>query len=966
MRSVHLMAANSEAQKSIGIKFTETRRSSSQIYNVTLFFIFFMSLYGIMGVQFFGELSNHCVINASMNPSQPLVDDLMIPDTYCTKHDKGYKCPEGTVCKHIRVSRKERSYNGFDEIATSMFTVYEAASQEGWVFHMYRAIDSLSQALPLFFFITMIFFLAWLVKNVFIAVINETFAEIRVQFQQMWGARVSAVDIEPAKLLVRTDDGLKLLDVDDEVQTNVIRFYLNRVLTSSIFNVFLICTILANAIIIATISFTHDKAIDFRQRNIYRKIEIAFTIVFNIEACLKMFCFGFKNYLKRSMYKFELALCIGTSLHCFDFFYRGLFTSFQVLRLVRLLKTSPILEDFANKVFGPGKKLGSLIIFTGILLLITSAVSMQLFSFIKGLERFETFPKAFMAMFQVLTQKGWVDIMHTTMKRSGNLSIATASYFVFFHLFFSLIVLSMFVAVILDNLELDEDVKKIKQLKMREQSAEATQKLPLRLRIFENFADRPQLVVFSKAPEEFTTPKIRESFMRRFVDQGDSFTLAIETGFLPATALTSSKLLKASNILCKPERKRLGDNVKRIALSNIVGFSHSMKSLLWDGINSINSKSQWFQQKSNISGMGEVKRDVTFSNFKSIPAIHDTSNIVSAVTSAARQHDEYDIKAFQYKKQQAEFKRNQQEETLRENHPFFDTPLFLIKRDSRFRHFCKTIVEARYIPETKDPVTGQDIKLRYKPLHNLLGLVSYLEWIMILVTVMSCLSMMVEAPYKRVFQESLLQIAEFTFVICMSVEIMLKIFANGVVITPKAMIRDFGGLLDLFTFVVSLTFLCWLPEEIPVNSAKWILLILRCLRPLRIFVLVPDLRKVVFELLRGSKEIILVAILLVSVLFIFAIFAVQILGGKLARCNDQTISNQEDCIGVYWREIEVTKLEIKGDNPKILVPRIWANPHNFDFDSIGNAMLALFEVLSLEGWLEIRDVVLSQLGGVSI
>lgn len=41
------------------------RRSSQQIYNVTLFFLFFMSLYGLMGVQFFGELKNHCVLNTT-------------------------------------------------------------------------------------------------------------------------------------------------------------------------------------------------------------------------------------------------------------------------------------------------------------------------------------------------------------------------------------------------------------------------------------------------------------------------------------------------------------------------------------------------------------------------------------------------------------------------------------------------------------------------------------------------------------------------------------------------------------------------------------------------------------------------------------------------------------------------------------------------------------------------------------
>lgn len=43
------------------------RRSSQQIYNVTLFFLFFMSLYGLLGVQFFGELKNHCVLNTTRN-----------------------------------------------------------------------------------------------------------------------------------------------------------------------------------------------------------------------------------------------------------------------------------------------------------------------------------------------------------------------------------------------------------------------------------------------------------------------------------------------------------------------------------------------------------------------------------------------------------------------------------------------------------------------------------------------------------------------------------------------------------------------------------------------------------------------------------------------------------------------------------------------------------------------------------
>ena len=51
---------------------------------------------------------------------------------------------------------------------------------------MYRAGDSVQHWKSAAYFCTMIFFLAWMVKNVFIAVITETFNEIRVQFQQVF------------------------------------------------------------------------------------------------------------------------------------------------------------------------------------------------------------------------------------------------------------------------------------------------------------------------------------------------------------------------------------------------------------------------------------------------------------------------------------------------------------------------------------------------------------------------------------------------------------------------------------------------------------------------------------------------------------------------------------------------------------------------------------------------------------
>ena len=48
------------------------------------------------------------------------------------------------------------------------------------------------------------------------------------------------------------------------------------------------------------------------------------------------------------------------------------------------------------------------------------------------------------------------------------------------------------------------------------------------------------------------------------------------------------------------------------------------------------------------------------------------------------------------------------------------------------------------------------------------------------------------------------QIAEYTFVICMSLEMALKVLADGLFFTPRAIVHDFGGILDMFIYAVSI------------------------------------------------------------------------------------------------------------------------------------------------------------------
>ncbi|XP_053403059.1 sodium leak channel NALCN-like [Mercenaria mercenaria] len=958
------------------------KRSGQQIYNVTIFFLFFMMLYGILGVQIFGELKHHCVRENVTNTSKITLYDLAIPDTYCSPDDQpGYHCPKGMKCMSIDIPKNNRGFNGFDELPTSFFTVYEAASQEGWVFLMYRAMDSLESVFAIIYFISLIFLLAWLVKNIFIAVIIESFAEIRVQFQQMWGSRGTDTDSDSSQVIQQEGKTWKMVILDQNKPQGLAPPIFQQILRSSAFHAFILLMVLASAIAEASLSFDGDSVDPENTMDTFYYLEVFFTLLFDLEAIFKIWCLGFRGYWRRSLHKFELCLVIGTTLHIIPAWYRTQLTYFQVLRVVRLIKASPMLEDFCWKIFGPGKKLGSIVLFTMCLLIIASSISLQLFCSIEGFDNFETFPKAFMSMFQILTQEGWVEVVYDTLAHTSNdfFWLLIRVYFLFYHQFVSVIVISLFVAVILDNLEVDEDIKKLKQLKATEQSADESESLPFRLKIFEKFPNRPQMVRVNKLSADFNIVEVRESFMRQFSTPQLDLVMDTEENadenqsFVKKTPIS---LVKSPNL-----GARSGGHIeKQMGISAVIRESNQHKLMGGSGQMVNNGPksllSQQYQLRMDRRSMrgsrpGSLKLGHHSAGVKENGDITHLMMGGGNLTGGTGMHraDDFDIKMIQQRKQQAEIKRNQIQDDLRENHPFFDTPLFAVGRESKIRKICQIIVNAKYNYLLRDPITGKELPNAYKrilPLwiRKLFGLVTYLDWIMIMVTIMSCISMMFETPHYRMTNEPELKYAEYIFVFSMSVEMGLKILANGFFFTPKAVVKDFSGVLEIFIYVVSVIFLCWQPEHVPPLEGAQILMILRCLRPLRIFILVPHMRKVVYELVRGFKEILLVSVLLIVLMFVFATFGVHLLGGKLARCNDPNIKNKSECHGTFRAAMFVTKMKVDlGPNetrPGFMVPRVWANPHNFDFDNIGNAMLALFEVLSLEGWLEVRDVIIER------
>ncbi|XP_078311873.1 sodium leak channel NALCN-like isoform X2 [Crassostrea virginica] len=792
----------------------------------------------------------------------------------------------------------------------------------------------------------------------------------------MWGSRGSATDSDSSQVIQCEGNTWKMVLIDENKAKGFAPPFFQKILCSNFFHTFFLLLVFANAITGATLSF-QDQASVYNKLDGFYYAEVAFTVLFDLEAIFKIWCLGFQGYKKRPFHKFELILAIGNTLHVIPSCYRGHLTYFQVLRVVRLMKASPMLEDFCFKIFGPGKKLGHLILFTMCLLIIASSISLQLFCNIRNFDKFARFDQAFMSMFQILANKGWTEVMQITMWKTDRFYPIVAIYFIFYHLFVTLIVISSFVAVILDNLELDEEIKKLKQLKAREQVTESQQKLPMRLRVFAKFPNHPQMVYLYKIPSDFSLSQVRESFMRQFSTPEVNLTVDIQEISEENTTLVKISPVK----LVRQEvmgSKSGGAMEKRSGITLIVRDSAQQKmqvcgstQLVPAGPKSLLSQQyQLRMDRRSMRGSRPGSLKIRSTGAKENGDIN-LGMPTSSILNRTRTPDDYDIKVWQQRKQQAEIKRSQQEEDLRENHPLFDTPLFTVGRESRFRKVCQMIVNAQYSYTVRDPITGKELNNKYKSLHKLsfcsklLGLVTYLDWVMIMVTILSCISMAFETPKRRIMNTPELQIAEYAFVICMSIEMGLKVLANGFFFTPKGIGKDFGGILNLFIYAVSVIFLIWMPSEAERDSPAQVFMLLRCLRPLRIFVLVPHMRKVVYELIRGFKEIILVSVLLVVLMFMFATYGVHVLGGKLHKCNDPSITTKEECTGRFFQKVFVTKMKIPNGTESgagFYVPRTWSNPYNFNFDNIGSAMLALFEVLSLEGWLEVRDVIIERVG----
>ena len=145
-------------------------------------------------------------------------------------------------------------------------------------------------------------------------------------------------------------------------------------------------------------------------------------------------------------------------------------------------------------------------------------------------------------MFQLVMQEGWTELMGEIMCRRDGFWWLMNIYFIILHLFGSLVLLNFFAAIILDNLDYDEEKKKEKfEKEFKERKVE---KVPWKLKVFKCCGPKRIRVPKLSSAE---APELIEADVRNFYNVGDASSLPVSLDF-PDQPLVTTQHSQSSGL----------------------------------------------------------------------------------------------------------------------------------------------------------------------------------------------------------------------------------------------------------------------------------------------------------------------------------------------------------------------------------------------------------------------------------
>uniref|UniRef100_A0A3Q0KBR4 Voltage-dependent calcium channel type A subunit alpha-1 n=1 Tax=Schistosoma mansoni TaxID=6183 RepID=A0A3Q0KBR4_SCHMA len=216
--------------------------------------------------------------------------------------------------------------------------------------------------------------------------------------------------------------------------------------------------------------------------------EFVFLGLFIIEMLLKVYGLNIRIYFESSFNIFDCVVIIGSLFEIiWGFFHPDASFGISVLRALRLLRIFKVTRYWASlrnlvlSLLNSMRSIISLLFLLFLFILIFALLGMQLFggdfNFDEGrpTQNFDTFVKALLTVFQILTGEDWNTVMYNGIRAQGGVTSGGAIYSVYFVLvmvFGNYTLLNVFLAIAVDNLANAQELTEAEeeQAKLQEES----------------------------------------------------------------------------------------------------------------------------------------------------------------------------------------------------------------------------------------------------------------------------------------------------------------------------------------------------------------------------------------------------------------------------------------------------------------------------------------------------------------
>lgn len=249
---------------------------------------------------------------------------------------------------------------------------------------------------------------------------------------------------------------------------------INRFLSRLFLNdIFILIIVILNCIVI----FLQCYGDQFRYLSYWDNF---FTILFMIEATIKISSSGFREYWKDRWNRCDYIITIVSALSLGQFFYNNTFTeaigfitvlrSLRALKLIRILKFIPNLSSFVKSIQLAVKTTSIIMLAFFILIFIVSIITCTLFRNVAP-EYFANPLDSLYNTFRIFTVEGWYEIPDTIVAGSAGMvgKLLVRLYFSAILFFGGIIGMGLITSLLVDAMASDNNDEVLKKMKSLEE-----------------------------------------------------------------------------------------------------------------------------------------------------------------------------------------------------------------------------------------------------------------------------------------------------------------------------------------------------------------------------------------------------------------------------------------------------------------------------------------------------------------